>query len=339
MRSPGLDPADYLLPEPENRRIFHQRIVPTQMWGISPRETPVAVFLVGQQGAGKSRVSEMIAKVLNRHGGFVDVDSDLYKPYHPDYDGLMARDDKMMAACTGADGRAWTARAHKHVREHRLNAIVHTTSQNGPAVGQIMEAYRQAGFRVEVLALGVPEAMSNQGIVARYHEQVKDRGRGRLTVKKNADQSYEGILNLASRVDEDRLADQVGVYRRGEGQPRYANALDEGGQWRNPPALRGAIEGERIRPWTETEATDFLRLQGRLRKEMGPEWGTAFGRIEQLASPLIKHTAAYAYWVAMQSVGPVNHNPLQRQIGPAASALQPSLPPPMCHGEQQVPGR
>ena len=102
------------------------------------------------------------------------------------------------------------------------------------AFAEQMAMLRQAGFRVEVLAMGVAKALSDQGIVARYHEQVKDRGSGRLTVQKNADESYRGILALARLVDRDRLADQVGVFRRGEGTARYTNELNEAGQWRRP---------------------------------------------------------------------------------------------------------
>lgn len=87
---------DYLLPEEVNRRIFNQEIVPDKMWGIQPQDDPVVVFLVGQHGAGKSRVAAMIAPVLNARGGFVDIDNDLYKPYHPAYDALMAGDGKLM---------------------------------------------------------------------------------------------------------------------------------------------------------------------------------------------------------------------------------------------------
>ncbi|GAB7109607.1 hypothetical protein JCM4814A_79220 [Streptomyces phaeofaciens JCM 4814] len=82
MTDPG-EVERYRLPEQENERIFRVRIVPDLLEGRASQETPTVVFLVGQPGAGKSRVTEMVASVLNRHGGFADVDSDLYKPYHP----------------------------------------------------------------------------------------------------------------------------------------------------------------------------------------------------------------------------------------------------------------
>ena len=289
--------ARYKLADEENARIFRDDIVPDQLSGRIPQELATVVFLIGQPGAGKSRVTEMVAQLLNQRGGFVDVDSDLYKPYHPAYDELMARDDTLMAAYIRADGRAWMAQAEAYVRENGLNAIIQETSQNAAAVEEKMVAYRQAGTRVEALVMGVPQAMSNQGIVNRYLEQLQDRGQGRLTVQANADESYAGILDLADRVDHGRLADQVAVYRRGEEKPRYLNALNAQGQWQSPPELRQRVQQERERPWTKQETAGFVATQQRLRTEMpriGPEWSARLTRIEEQAAPLVTASGAKA---------------------------------------------
>jgi len=132
-----IDPAEverYRLPEAENQRIFRERIVPDLLEGRAAQDTPTVVFLVGQPGAGKSKVTELVARTLNRHGGFVDVDSDLYKPYHSAYAALMAQDDTLMAAYTRADGRAWMARAEEYARTHHLHVIIQETSQNAQSV-------------------------------------------------------------------------------------------------------------------------------------------------------------------------------------------------------------
>ncbi|MGI5484986.1 zeta toxin family protein [Streptomyces lavendofoliae] len=293
-----IDPAEverYRLPEEENRRIFHEEIVPELLEGRISQETPTVVFLVGQPGAGKSRVTEAVANALNQRGGFVDVDSDLYKPYHPAYAELMAQDDTLMAAYTRADGRAWMAQAEQYVRDHGLHAIIQETSQNAQAVEDKMRAYRQSGARIEGLFMGVPQAMSNQGIVNRYFEQLADRGQGRLTVQANADESYSGILDLADRVDRGALVDLASVYRRGESKPRYSNSLDAAGAWESPPQLRQALETERSRPWTATESDGFVAAQMRLREASrghGAEWPTRLARIEQQARPLMTPAAA-----------------------------------------------
>nr|WP_278045851.1 zeta toxin family protein [Streptomyces sp. BK022] len=59
------------------------------------------------------------------------MDSDLYKPYHPQYAQLMAQDDRLMTLYTGPDGRAWMRQAQQFVRGEdplsngqKLNALV-----------------------------------------------------------------------------------------------------------------------------------------------------------------------------------------------------------------------
>lgn len=310
------DPTEvqrYRLPDTENRRIFTDRIVPDLLAGRTPQDVPTVVFLVGQPGAGKSRVTELVAAALNRRGGFVDVDSDLYKPYHPAYAALLARDDTLMAAYTRADGRAWMARAEDYIRTHHLNAVIQETSQNAEAVAAKMHAHRDAGARVEALFMAVPQAMSNQGIINRYFEQLADRGQGRLTVQANADESYLGILALAELVDRSAqaeldhsalvelvqrgaLADLVTLYRRGESQPRYSNSLDSSGRWVDPPALRQALDAERARTWTAQESDAFVTTQLRLWQisgGLGPDWQARLIRIEQQAAPLMPPEAVH----------------------------------------------
>ncbi|MFF6888931.1 zeta toxin family protein [Streptomyces sp. NPDC012421] len=116
-------------------------------------------------------------------------------------------DDTLMAAYTRADGRAWMAQADEYVRSLKLHAIAQETSQNAQAAEDKLRAYRQSGARIEGLFTGVPKALSDQGIVDRYFEQLADRGQGRLTVQANADESFDGILDLADRVDRGALID------------------------------------------------------------------------------------------------------------------------------------
>jgi hypothetical protein len=285
------DARRYLLSAQEGSRIFREEIVPDLFAGREPQVRPTVVFLVGQHGAGKTRVADMVAGTLNKRGGFADLDSDLYKPYHPRYDELMSRNDTLMAAYIGPDSWAWLTQANEYVRLHKLNALKPETGQHPGAAANI-RAYRDADFRIEVMVIGLSSAVSNQGIISRYHEQVLDRGHGRLTVQANADRAYTGILDLADIIDDERLADEVGVFRRGEATPRYGNSLTSAGQWQDSPALRAAIEGERVRPWTAGETGDFLRTHTRLRQELGPEWTQRLDQILEQAQPLMEPSEA-----------------------------------------------
>ncbi len=98
---------DYRLSPERNRHIFENEIVPDLLEGKTPQERPTALFLVAQPGSGKSRLQKEVEAPLVDRGGYIDLDSDLYKPYHDSYDALMQRDDKLMTAATRADGREW----------------------------------------------------------------------------------------------------------------------------------------------------------------------------------------------------------------------------------------
>jgi hypothetical protein len=298
------DAERYLLSPDEGSRIFREEIVPDLLAGPEMQAMPTVVFLVGQHGAGKSRVAAMVAEVLSKRGGFADLDSDLYKPYHPQYDELMRRDDRLMAAYIGPDSWAWLAQANEYVRAHKLNAIKQETAQDFAGAAANMRAYRDAGYRIEAMVLGVPAAMSDLGIVSRYHAQVIDRGHGRLTVRANADRAYTGVLDLADIIDHERLAAEVGVFRRGEATPRYRNALDAAGQWQVTPALRAAIERERERTWTTAETADFQRTHAMLQQELGPRWTQRLAEILRQAEPLADWSLRQASTLAASKPDP-----------------------------------
>ncbi|MGA4979304.1 zeta toxin family protein [Streptomyces cinereoruber] len=289
-----IDPAEiesYRLPPALSKEIFHDAIVPDQLEGLIPQDVPTVVGLIAPPGTGKSRLGAIIGAQLKQHGGFADIDSDLLKPYHPKYAALMAKNDELMAACTRHDGRVWMALLEEYIRKHKFNALIQETSQDPQATAGKLKAYRQAGARTEGVLMGVTKALSDQGIVSRYFEQVADRGQGRLTVQANADESFTGILALADLIDRDALLDLVSIYRRGESKPRYSNSLDDRGLWNGPPQLRTNLEIEHARPLTDAESREFVDIQLQLREAIhgrGPEWQERLARIEQNAIPLLK---------------------------------------------------
>ncbi|WP_053687289.1 zeta toxin family protein [Streptomyces sp. IGB124] len=287
-------PKDYRLSETENRRIFHEQIVPDLLAGRDGQADPTTVVLLGQQGSGKTRISHVIAQELNRRGGFIDLDSDLVKPFHPAYAELMELDDQQMALHVGPDARQWTHQARAYAQEHRLNILAHDTAGDARFSADLLKGHRQAGYRVQVMSLGVPRALSDQGVLNRYYEQVQDRGQGRLSVPEKVEAAYTGMLEYADIVDAQRLADSVSVYRRGESKPRYINLLSSG-QWEEPPRFRQALREARNTPWSPQETEAFLRVQDKLRVGMGPEFQDQLSVISQHARPLLHHETAAAW--------------------------------------------
>lgn len=287
------DLAGYRLPVEENERIFRDEIVPLRLARFEPQDQPLLIVLMAQPGAGKSAHAGRIRTELASQGGVVEIDSDLYKPFHPDYHELMATDDQKMAAATRADGRAWMAQAQDYVRRHRLNAVFHETAQDPRESLDTLAAYRDAGYRIAVMALGVHESQSLQGVLHRYQEQVAERGSGRLTVAESADRSYRGILDTAHLIDQRRAADLVAVYRRtiDEHGPAYINELDEHGRWRHPPRFARAIEIERDRPLDAAEIANYESVQTQLRATVPDELRPRLQQVDDLAAEVLTPSA------------------------------------------------
>ncbi|WP_432830042.1 zeta toxin family protein [Dactylosporangium sp. CA-092794] len=299
-----IDPRRYLLSDEESRRIFGTEIVPDELAHGVPQSDPKVVFVAGQPGAGKTKTTELVKRRLDERGGAVVVNSDFYKPYHPDYARLLGEDDRTAAPYTSMDGRRWMAAAERHLIDHRVDTIIETTMRDPGDFIEPARMFRAAGYRVEAVIMAVPESLSRLGIVERYRSQVEATGHGRLTARENHDASYRGVLSAAGAIDSDRIVDAVTVFRRGN-VPLYENTLTPGGDWRDNPRAAAAIEAERNRPWTPDEAQAFATATARLATRTGPQWRDELADIARLAGPLAElHRAAEAIHRARHGVKP-----------------------------------
>ncbi|WP_345703529.1 zeta toxin family protein [Pseudonocardia eucalypti] len=317
----------YQLGAAENERVFREVIVPEVLSGVTPGESLEVVFLVGQSGAGKTTVKKQFTERIGGREHALAIDADSLRQYHPEYRRMMARDDVHMTRYSDPDRKIWAAKLHEYVREHGLNLVFESGLQRPEVFVELARTYRAAGYRVTVVALGVPEAMSRQGVLARYYEQVRATGHGRLTAAaREREQGFLGTLVAAGYVDELLLADEMFVYRRGETDPRYHDVLVHSGdqvRWRNGPGLRNAIERERDRKLTKQEANGFRAKQRWLRKVARPEHAAAIAAIDQLARPILPSRARLALerFVAALS-------DLVRQVQRTTAHEEPAVPAP-----------
>lgn len=250
------------------------------------------MFVVGQQGAGKTRTGHQIAPGPARGGTFPDIDSDLYKPYHPDCAALLDADDRTMAHHTRPDARRWMAQAEAWARGQRadpddqlgIDVLVQETAQDPEAVLAAIRRYRRT-HRIEIAVLGLPEPLSSLGILHPYQRQLAERGHGRLTEPARRAPADSGILALAEQVDQQHLADEVAVLRRGAAVASYRNELDAAGRWRYPPGLRAPVERAR-EVWTPSEQRDFRAAHDDLLSRMADEFGAELRGIAERAREL-----------------------------------------------------
>lgn len=247
-----LDPNKYRLSEEQHQAIFEKRIARDLFAGAKQAEgKPVAVIFGGQPGAGKSAALDEAVRELGGRGGAAQIIGDDLRGYHPAYSKLMAQDDKTAAFYTDRDTGRWVEKAIAHAKANNLNIIIEGTMRDSNTVAKTMTELRQAGYEIDARVLAVNERLSWQGVMQRYEGQKADRGTGRMTAPHSHQAAYEGMPVSVERIEQEKLADKITVYRRGA-EAIYSNSLTNG-QWERPTRARAAVEAERARPMTLQE--------------------------------------------------------------------------------------
>ncbi|GHB32515.1 ATP/GTP-binding protein [Streptomyces chryseus] len=283
---PGADPASDWA-----QLVLTATVLPGAVRGAVPQQRPVVVFIAGQPGSGKSLVADMVHAALGQRGGAVRVDHDEYKAVHPYYRGFLAEDVRTAGVRVRPQTYGWQAEVESRVRALRYDVVVETPLADPDAFRRSAGAYRQAGYRVEVVALAVPEAVSQLGVLDRYL-RLAEAGRARYVSWENHDRCAAGMLASLDACEAERLAERVVVVGRtaAVGPALYDNELTAAGHWRRPAGAGQAVVAERARPWSAVETGRFRRrlaeADRRAHRTVPEDWGLAVQRDAERAAAL-----------------------------------------------------
>ncbi len=246
----------YKLSPELHESIYTERIAARYLPKSKPQEQPCAIITGGQPGSGKSGLTAMAIERF-RESGYVLVDADKMRPYHPEYTKLMRADDKIAANLTHADCGPWATRLMRDGVAGRRNLIIDQTSRDPAAMAAMTQRLRQAGYSVEFHAMAVSSEVSEQRILQRYEGQRARDGFGRYSTKDKHDEAYAGVANTVASVDAGGQVDRLCLFDRYL-KLIYQNQLVEG-QWQPSPNARQALDAERSRPMTLQERRDFAK--------------------------------------------------------------------------------
>ncbi|KAI4596400.1 hypothetical protein KJ359_005530 [Pestalotiopsis sp. 9143b] len=286
--------STYILSDDESHRIFQEQIIPAELGHLQHSSNdhkdrpPLAVFVIGQTGAGKTRTAPAIKEVMQaRRGEPSHLIADTFKTFHPAYSELISSETPDLASpATGTDARRWLAMAISHVIESRADVLVESACRHPEDFAELGRALHAGRYRVEVVVLAVPAALSRLGVLTRYHERLPEAGsRGlpiRLTPRKVHDDSYAGLVDAARFVDESGAVDQVVVVRRGN-QVVYSNErVNE--SWEKDGSTVAALLHERERSLPPGEQSVACEDVKRLRELDSPGLLSEIPDIECLTS-------------------------------------------------------
>ena len=286
---PPPDLSSYRLSPAASQAIFTSAILPQDIAPIPPSSspaTPEAILAVGQTGAGKTRLCPAILSALAGIGRRpAHLIADVYKTHHPSYASIAPH---LASAATGPDARVWLRMAVEEAARRRLDVVLESACRHPEDFTVLASVLREAGYRVTVVVMAVPAALSRLGTLVRYFRDLPEARSGglplRLTPVKVHDDSYEGLSKAVEWLDETGAADSVILLRRGN----LVSFIHEGSVGGKGVSLSEVFARERARPLTSTErsvAVEDLKML-----ESVPEACEHFDQIKALLEPLLSGT-------------------------------------------------
>jgi hypothetical protein len=275
--------ADYGVPQPVLDEIFRRVIVPDFLLRSNPvpQQHPEVLLLGGQPGSGKSTIAPLFQRQFVGRGGLVWLNWDDFRPFHPDYERLLAERPGDMPDVTRPAARWWHHQGAEYLRVRHINALLEAGFRDPGWVETTAERFADSGYDVHVVALAVPAVLSRMAIIERYAWQCEVTGSGRWSTAASHEAHFNGTVEVLRFAEASPAVSRVSLWTR-DG-PVYDNLRDPAGDWTNPPAA--------VEVLTEARDTPLNRLQC---VALGYRLAGTLERLErlQLAHPALHDMAA-----------------------------------------------
>lgn len=244
----SLDPADFALTDDQLHAEW-QRVRRALFVGVSRNPRPLVVFVGAQPGAGKTRSIERV-QAWNPDRDFVALDSDELRKAHPRFDDIMAADPEQMPVLTNQAASAWFRMGLADARAGGYDVLIENSFHSPDPLLATAAAFADAGYRIEVVALAVPEADSRLGMVDRYLQARQEGQPARWTNNASHDAGYTGVPATVTALELSPLVDRVLVTDRA-GDVRYDSTP---GTANTDPSAADAVRRIRDIPKTPEQA-------------------------------------------------------------------------------------
>lgn len=260
------DPERHSLTADALKNIYDKRVSPRLFRGATTVQTPTAIILGGQPGSGKTPLQAAAAREFADKGGIVKIIGDDLRAYLPHYKSLQRADDRTAGFYTDRDSGRLVEMAIAEAARRRVNVLVEGTMRDPETVVRTLREFREAGFRTEARVVAVNPELSRLGILQRYASQKESRGVGRMTTNQAHDDAVRGVPLTLDRIQNERLADTLTIYRRGG---EVIRSIDLSGVERpGAPSARAIVEREHKRALTTQEAQYTSRELSRIAADL-----------------------------------------------------------------------
>ncbi|MEV2210255.1 zeta toxin family protein [Streptomyces sp. NPDC050997] len=255
----------------------------TYLSDVASTGDPVVVYVMSQPGGGKSESLYRWPPLLPGRRP-VRIVGDDYKGFHPAYLTLLEGDPRNAGSAIRPYYGAWQAWAEDFVRQRRGDAVIEIAPGSAKQFREGAAAFREAGYRVELIVLAVRPSDSRLGTATRYAEAIgAGASPARFTSASGHDDCFAAVEASVLTAEQEAVVDRVTVRRR-DGTELYQ--ADRGTPEFTGLGALDVVRAEWSRSYTDPEAARFRDTLARLR-EMLPGHGAELDEIAELARPLL----------------------------------------------------
>lgn len=258
--------------------------------GHRPRRNPILILLGGQPAAGKTR-AQFAVTAEYRSEDLVEITGDDLREFHPAYRHLALEEPLAMPNETAPVSGGLVRRALEYGRSHRYSILLEGTFRDAAMVTATVRRFASAGYRVHVVAVSTPPAVSRLSA----EERSLDRGYphlGRWTPPSAHESALAEAANVVAALEALPRVSRMDVFSR-SGR-LYTNERGADGSWLISVACERvfrehqaqSLSAEDARLWLLRFAEAFAKAVGRP-AYLGAETGSAYIRLQHDAQSMI----------------------------------------------------
>ncbi|MDM0030395.1 zeta toxin family protein [Variovorax saccharolyticus] len=227
----------------ERDQLYERRVRPDLFAGIPASPSPVAMFVVGQPGAGVPVAAALLRRELRKTAGpAIHVSPARLGAYHP-----------ANRASTGFEIPAiqpdilhWLDRAIDDARQQRVHAVIEDELEDPRSIPRMVFALRKGAYAVQAVFVSTPPELSRLRLAALYDRR-RSCGLPTPFVSGLAhDAALAHLRPVVGQLEDHRAVDGLRIIDA-QGAQFYENRLAEG-DWARTARARAALDVEGDRP-------------------------------------------------------------------------------------------
>ena len=176
----------------------------------SPTENPKVTLLGGQPGAGKSGLENLI----NIKKNYVSISGDDYREYHPRFKEINLEHGREASKYTQQWAAEITEKLIRELRKEKYNLIIEGTLRTAELPLKEANAFKKAGYNVELNVVVVKPEKSRLGTLERYEAMLKQGKVPRMTTKEHHDLVVNNIGNNLEIIYNSKAFDNIKLFDR-----------------------------------------------------------------------------------------------------------------------------